>query len=251
MPSSPAASPASAFGAGAAGGGASAAGAGSSAAGAGAAAAAGCSADGGAAGAAGAGGAAGWAAGAAAGGAAGAADCAGAAAGAAGHLEHQDRRVLADFVAGFDLDLLDHAGGRRQHLHRSLVAFEGDQRRFGLDRVADLDQHLDDRHLVDRADIGHPDFLQLQPSRSPVGESQTFSGSGLVGVDAVTLHRFGRVFGLEHAVVGQRLERGDHHPAAVDLEEVAQRLAGVAAAEAVGAEGDVAAVGTKARIWSA
>jgi hypothetical protein len=44
------------------------------------------------------------------------------------------------------------------------------------------------------------------------------------------------------AVVGQRLQRGQGHPAAIDLEEVAQRLARVRTAEAVGAERDVAAV---------
>ncbi len=56
---------------------------------------------------------------------------------------------------------------------------------------------------------------------------------------------------LDHAVVGQRLQRGHGDVVAVDLEEAAQVGAVVAAAEAVGAEHGVARIGTNARIWSA
>src|SRR5690606_31545100 len=59
---------------------------------------------------------------------------------------------------------------------------------------------------------------------------------GLVGVDAEAGDGLGHHLALDLAAVGQGLQRGQHDPVAVHLEEVAQLLAGIAAAEAVGAQ---------------
>ena len=47
---------------------------------------------------------------------------------------------------------------RRRHFHRGLVGFEGDQRLFRLDRVAGLDHDLNDRHVLEVADVRNPDL---------------------------------------------------------------------------------------------
>src|SRR5207253_6549719 len=60
--------------------------------------------------------------------------------------------------------------------------------------------------------------------------------------DAVFLDRVRHRLRLAFALVGERLQRGDGHEIAIDLEEVAQLGARVGAAEAVGAEHTVAAV---------
>ncbi len=50
------------------------------------------------------------------------------------------------------------AGSRRRNLHRGLVRFHRDQRLLGLDRVAGLDQQLDDGDVLEVADVGDADF---------------------------------------------------------------------------------------------
>jgi hypothetical protein len=62
------------------------------------------------------------------------------------------------------------------------------------------------------------------------------SGVGGVGVDVVAPDGVVDDRGLDLAVAGESPQCGHHDVAGVDLEEPAQRLAGVAAAEAVGAE---------------
>src|SRR5699024_4871338 len=74
---------------------------------------------------------------------------------------------------------------------------------------------------------------------------------GLVRIDAELLERLGDHLGLDLAVGGQRGQRRMRDPVRVDLEEVAQRFAGVAAAVAVAAErGEAAPPGMNARTWS-
>src|SRR5207244_636521 len=53
----------------------------------------------------------------------------------------------------------------------------------------------------------------------------------LLRVEPVFRHGLGRFRGGQLAIVGQRLERGDRHPVAVDFEEVAELLARIGAAE--------------------
>src|SRR5690606_35350390 len=64
---------------------------------------------------------------------------------------------------------------------------------------------------------------------------------GFGGVDAVFRDGLGDLFAFDLAFVGQRFERREDDPVAIDLEEVAQLFACVGAAEAVGAEHGVAA----------
>ena len=72
----------------------------------------------------------------------------------------RDERAHRHFVADLRQDLGDGALYRRGHVHRRLVGFERDQRLIDLDDVARLHQHLDDRHVLEVADIGnlHVDF---------------------------------------------------------------------------------------------
>jgi hypothetical protein len=70
-------------------------------------------------------------------------------------FEHRDQVADIDLVADLDLELLQHAGRRRRNLHRRLVRLDRDQRLLGLDRVADLDEQLDDRDVLEVADVGH------------------------------------------------------------------------------------------------
>ncbi|ABA48711.1 hypothetical protein BURPS1710b_2745 [Burkholderia pseudomallei 1710b] len=65
---------------------------------------------------------------------------------------------------------------------------------------------------------------------------------GLGRVEVVLRDGVGDDLALDRAFIGERVERRDRDPVAVHLEEVAQRAARVRAAEAVGAEHDVAAV---------
>ncbi len=43
----------------------------------------------------------------------------------------------------------------RGHVDRRLIGFECQQRRIDLDAVADLDQHVDDGHVMEVAQVGH------------------------------------------------------------------------------------------------
>ena len=76
-------------------------------------------------------------------------------------VEHQNQRAFGDLVADLDLDVPHYAGGGRGHVHGGLVGFQRDQRILGPDRIARLDQHLDDRHVFEIANIGDLDFNQI------------------------------------------------------------------------------------------
>ena len=71
----------------------------------------------------------------------------------------RQHRALADLVANLDADFADHPILGRGHVHRRLVAFEGQDRLFLADAFSGRDLDLDDRHVLEVADIGKPDFL--------------------------------------------------------------------------------------------
>ncbi len=72
-------------------------------------------------------------------------------------LDDGDRRALRDTVALLHRDLGDAAGRGRRHVHGRLVGLERDERRFDGDRIARLDQHLDDLDVAEIADVRHDD----------------------------------------------------------------------------------------------
>jgi hypothetical protein len=73
-------------------------------------------------------------------------------------LDQQDHRAFADLVVDLDQDVLDHAGMRGRDLHRRLVRLDHHQTGVDGDRLADLDHHLDDRDILEVADVGDFDF---------------------------------------------------------------------------------------------
>ncbi len=81
-------------------------------------------------------------------------------------FKRQDQAPLTDLVADLDPDVLDRPCRRRGHFHRGLVGFEGDQRVFRLDLVAALHRHLDDRHILEVADIGDSHLDDFVDARS-------------------------------------------------------------------------------------
>ena len=172
--------------------------------------------------------------------------------------QHEDRRALADLVADLDQHLADGARRRRGHVQRRLVRLQRQQRVLGVDLVTGRHVHLDDRDVAEVADVGNPDlgcmdmaFLSDLSCRTwwrrtvRCGRSAE-SGADrveLVRVDVVAGDRVGHRARRDRAVRGERGQRRDDDVVAVDLEVPAQRLAVVRAAEAVGAEHDVAPVG--------
>ena len=73
-------------------------------------------------------------------------------------VEREDQRPFADLVAQLQLQVPDHACRGRRHVHRRLVRFQRDQRVLGLHRVARLHEDLDDRNVLEVADVGDLDF---------------------------------------------------------------------------------------------
>jgi hypothetical protein len=55
------------------------------------------------------------------------------------------------------VDLLDHAAKRGGNVHRGLVGLQGDQRVFGGHGVADRNEDLDHRYVVEVSDVGDLD----------------------------------------------------------------------------------------------
>ena len=92
-------------------------------------------------------------------------------------LHGENERPFGELVAQLDLDLFHHAVHRRGHVHRRLVGLEGHQRRFGLDRIARLDQHFDDRDILEVADVGDFDFNQRCHDVSPQINMRRMSAS--------------------------------------------------------------------------
>ena len=72
-------------------------------------------------------------------------------------VELRDQRAHRHLVADLGDNLGDLAGRRRRHVHRRLVGFERHKRLLRLDRVARLHQDLDDRHVLEVADVGDRD----------------------------------------------------------------------------------------------
>ena len=73
-------------------------------------------------------------------------------------FERQDRAAFTHPVAYVDVNRANSATGRRRYVHAGFVRLEGDQRVVGVDHVAGLHQDLDDRHVVEVADVGHLDL---------------------------------------------------------------------------------------------
>ena len=74
---------------------------------------------------------------------------------------------LAHFVADLDMDLADHPVFGRGHVERRLVAFQREDRRFLAYALSRSDEDLDDRHVLEVADVGKPDFLRHDSSLPP------------------------------------------------------------------------------------
>ncbi len=68
--------------------------------------------------------------------------------------------ALADLVADLDADLADHAILGRRHVHARLVAFERQDRLVLADALPGRNEDLDDRHILEVADVGEPDFFR-------------------------------------------------------------------------------------------
>src|SRR5206468_10936321 len=67
---------------------------------------------------------------------------------------------------------------RRGHIHRRLVGLQRNQRVLGVHAVADVDEHLDHRHVLEVADVGHFDVDQIAHRVVLVGsERQTVHGA--------------------------------------------------------------------------
>src|SRR6266404_2320587 len=78
-------------------------------------------------------------------------------------------------------------------------------------------------------------------NHTPARAALDLPGVGPVGADGVFLDRLLDGLGVDRAIVGKRLERGNRDVAAIDFEEIAQCGADVASAVAVGAERDIPA----------
>ncbi len=76
----------------------------------------------------------------------------------------REQAALAHLVADLDVDLADDAVLRRRDVERRLVAFEGEQRRLFADRLSGRNQDLDDRDVLEVADVGKADVLRHGPS---------------------------------------------------------------------------------------
>jgi hypothetical protein len=75
-------------------------------------------------------------------------------------LEGQQRAALADPVADLDQELAHRARLGRRDLHRGLVALQRDERVVYLHRVAGPDMQLDDRDVLEVADVGDLDLAR-------------------------------------------------------------------------------------------
>ena len=125
---------------------------------------------------------------------------------------------------------------------------------FDLNAVARLDQHLDDIDLLEVADVGDLDFREAGMRFVLLARCYTVTGFGFSGsmpyflIASATWPRSNRPASASAFSEAQR-----SHPVAVDLEEVAQFVARVGTAEAVGAEhrDTCGRPGMNGRIWSA
>ena len=122
-------------------------------------------------------------------------------------LEQQHQRAFGDLVADLDLHFPDGAGGGRGHVQRRLVRFQRDQRVLGLDDVARLDVDLDDRHVLEVADVGNFDFHHdFSPARRDRVRNDRRPGCG-VEFDAGGDARLGDLRGGERRCRRRRASR--------------------------------------------
>ena len=119
----------------------------------------------------------------------------------------RQQRALADLVADLDADLADHPILGRGHVHRRLVAFKRQDRFFLADAFSGRDLDLDDRHVLEVADIGKPDFLGhgcVSPAIQP--RSQKHAPHVLDGPRQVAHEARGRG-AVDHAVIIREAKR--------------------------------------------
>ena len=84
-------------------------------------------------------------------------------------LERQDDGAFRYLVPNLHAHFRNGAGRGRRNVHRRLVRFERDDRLLLLDPVARLDEHRDDRDVLEITDVGNADFhhrsiLRASPS---------------------------------------------------------------------------------------
>ena len=72
-----------------------------------------------------------------------------------GRFQRQDQGAFGDLVANANLELYNLTRLRCRYFHRCFVALERDQRILWLDRIAWLDQHFDDRDILEITDVGN------------------------------------------------------------------------------------------------
>src|SRR6202023_3798466 len=91
-------------------------------------------------------------------------------------------------VADLAPHVLDRPRCRRRHLHRSLIRFECDQRVFRRDLVTTLHRDLDDRHILEVADVGdsHLDDFVDAGSRAVVGNWCALTGGAAALLDLLS-----------------------------------------------------------------
>ncbi len=72
-----------------------------------------------------------------------------------GRLQRGDHRALGDAVTDRNVHLRNLARVGARHVHRRLVAFQRDERLLDVHRVAAVDEHLDDLHVLEVTDVGN------------------------------------------------------------------------------------------------
>jgi hypothetical protein len=63
------------------------------------------------------------------------------------------------------VDLLNDATHVRRDVHGGFLSFERDERRFALDRITGLHEHIDDRDFGEAAHVGHAHVDQASHGR--------------------------------------------------------------------------------------
>jgi hypothetical protein len=78
------------------------------------------------------------------------------------------------------MDLLHYTTDGGRNIHRRLLGFEGDERRFRLDLLTGFHEHVDDGDVFEVAHIGHSYFYEAC-SRIHGDSLQIFQGTGFEG----------------------------------------------------------------------
>src|SRR5262245_13285459 len=128
-------------------------------------------------------------------------------------LRNENERTLGHPVSDLDLDFLHHSVERRGHIHRGFVGFKCDQRILGLHPIAGADQHVDDRHFLEVADVRHL-YFDVRHCFPPLHESTPHVGKEACEIDVEARRRRA----VDHAMVPrqrERLNEARHCPRAV------------------------------------